>query len=50
MIQWLHGGEPDLLTRVARIFNWAQLNPDQYAKAKALITGQWDAVVGADVK
>ncbi len=29
----------DLLTRVARIFNWAQQNPDQYAKAIAKETG-----------
>ena len=29
----------DLLTLVARIFNWAQLNPDQYAKAIAKETG-----------
>ena len=29
----------DLLTRVARIFNWAQENPDQYAKAIAKETG-----------
>src|SRR5690348_3488262 len=29
----------DVLTRVARIFNWAQQNPDQYAKAIAKETG-----------
>jgi sulfonate transport system substrate-binding protein len=29
----------DLLTRVARIFDWAQKNPDQYAKAIAKETG-----------
>ncbi|MDT5241071.1 MAG: sulfonate transport system substrate-binding protein, partial [Mycobacterium sp.] len=29
----------DLLSRVARIFNWAQQNPDQYAKAIAKETG-----------
>jgi sulfonate transport system substrate-binding protein len=29
----------DVLTRVARIFNWAQLNPDEYAKAIAKETG-----------
>lgn len=29
----------DVLTRVARIFNWAQKNPDQYAKAIATETG-----------
>jgi len=27
------------LTRIARIFNWAQKNPDQYAKAIATETG-----------
>ena len=29
----------DVLTRIARIFNWAQQNPDQYAKAIAAETG-----------
>ena len=29
----------DVLTRVARIFNWAQQNPDEYAKAIAKETG-----------
>jgi sulfonate transport system substrate-binding protein len=29
----------DVLTRVARIFNWAQQNPDDYAKAIAKETG-----------
>jgi sulfonate transport system substrate-binding protein len=29
----------DVLTRVARIFNWAQQNPDEYAKAIATETG-----------
>jgi sulfonate transport system substrate-binding protein len=29
----------DVLTRIARIFNWAQQNPDQYAKAIAKETG-----------
>ncbi|MDT5154738.1 MAG: sulfonate transport system substrate-binding protein, partial [Mycobacterium sp.] len=29
----------DVLTRVARIFNWAQQNPDEYAKAVAKETG-----------
>ena len=29
----------DVLTRIARIFNWAQLNPDEYAKAIAKETG-----------
>ncbi|MFG1932843.1 ABC transporter substrate-binding protein [Mycobacterium sp. NPDC048908] len=29
----------DVLTRVARIFNWAQLHPDDYAKAIAKETG-----------
>jgi sulfonate transport system substrate-binding protein len=29
----------DLLTRVARMFNWAQSNPDEYAKAIAKETG-----------
>jgi sulfonate transport system substrate-binding protein len=29
----------DVLTRVARIFNWAQANPDEYAKAIAKETG-----------
>jgi|EndMetStandDraft_6_1072998.scaffolds.fasta_scaffold72848_2 sulfonate transport system substrate-binding protein len=29
----------DVLTRIARIFNWAQKNPDQYAKAIATETG-----------
>ena len=29
----------DVLTRVARIFDWAQKNPDQYAKAIAKETG-----------
>jgi len=29
----------DVLTRIARIFNWAQENPDQYAKAIATETG-----------
>ena len=29
----------DVLTRVARLFNWAQKNPDQYAKAIAAETG-----------
>lgn len=29
----------DVLTRIARIFNWAQQNPDEYAKAIAKETG-----------
>jgi sulfonate transport system substrate-binding protein len=29
----------DVLTRIARIFNWAQANPDEYAKAIAKETG-----------
>jgi sulfonate transport system substrate-binding protein len=29
----------DVLTRISRIFNWAQQNPDQYAKAIAKETG-----------
>jgi sulfonate transport system substrate-binding protein len=29
----------DLLSRIGRIFNWAQQNPDQYAKAIAKETG-----------
>jgi sulfonate transport system substrate-binding protein len=29
----------DVLTRIARIFNWAQLHPDEYAKAIAKETG-----------
>jgi sulfonate transport system substrate-binding protein len=29
----------DVLTRVARLFNWAQRNPDEYAKAIAKETG-----------
>jgi sulfonate transport system substrate-binding protein len=29
----------DVLTRIARIFNWAQENPDEYAKAIAKETG-----------
>jgi sulfonate transport system substrate-binding protein len=29
----------DVLTRIARIFNWAQKNPDEYAKAIAKETG-----------
>ena len=40
----------DLIAKLPDIAGAIYPTPDQYAKAKTLITGQWDAVVGADVK
>ena len=44
------GVSSDLIAKLPDIAGAIYPTPDQYAKAKALITGQWDAVVGADVK
>jgi len=40
----------DLIAKLPDIAGAIYPSPDQYTKAKTLITGQWDAVVGADVK
>jgi putative spermidine/putrescine transport system substrate-binding protein len=40
----------DLIAKLPDITGAIFPSPAQYNKAKALITGQWDAVVGADVK
>jgi putative spermidine/putrescine transport system substrate-binding protein len=40
----------DLIAKLPDISGAVYPNSDQASKAKDLITGQWDAVVGLDVK
>ena len=44
------GVSSDLIAKLPDIAGAIYPTPAQYDKAKTLITGQWDAVVGADVK
>jgi putative spermidine/putrescine transport system substrate-binding protein len=44
------GVSSDLIAKLPDIAGAIYPTPAQYDKAKALITGSWDAVVGADVK
>lgn len=44
------GVSSDLIAKLPDIAGAIYPSPAQYDKAKTLITGQWDAVVGADVK